>query len=215
MQTLCFFLNVPAVLLLYVAAAMVLVPDFHGISVVLGLPYDFFSSGMDYMVFGRWLLVTAIPILVNGLLLERGSRIGVFIKIRGRQREDFCRKTAAACIENHAVWCCFLTLCLAFTKGIFTAAEAFLPLQTNALLWESILAVLYYRGKASASSGWITILILGIFCLVGLHVPSLSHLLPPFWGMLCRNSGTQYGTRIALNLAASAIVLACLREREE
>lgn len=220
-QSIGYFLKIPMLFACYILLAGIVARPLHGYSVVLGLPYGFSGAGKDSVVFGKWLLITGIPIMVNGLMLRRGSGINAQVKIRLKKKHKYCQMLALECIWLNTIWAILLTSFLVVEQGWGNALKAFLLLQSNIVLWESIQISLFYRkpaGVSESSSGWITIGLNGASCLIGLHITSLYKFLPSFWGMFCRscieNSIKSYCMMLVLNVVISMLLLVLLHEEE-
>lgn len=181
-------INLPIICLLYFGMALCVVPELHGVSVILGLPWDFVEGGLDSLVFGKWMLIMGVPILINGMILERAKQVEIFFTLRMRKRKRFQQWILAACLVAGIIWGVILTIGIWCNLGVNMAVKVSPLLFSNLFMWEVIQIILYFYCQKAAWSGWITFLLNGGGGLLGLYIPLLSRYIPSFWGMLCRSS---------------------------
>lgn len=180
--------NVPRMLLYYFIMAVCILPKIHGVRVVLGLPSQFMEGGLDAIVFGKWLLVVETPILVNGIILERGSRIELLSRLRMKKRTSFQTKMVAACAASGTIWMTVLTVGVMWFEGGKTALHMIFMMVFNIFMWETMQVMIYYCFKNAFWSGAAILLINGGSCLIGLYMKPVFQYMPAAWGMLCRSS---------------------------
>lgn len=217
------FVNLPAVLLFYLMMAVCIVPEQHGVPVVFGLPGDFAQGGLDTLVFGKWMLLLCVPVLVDGIVLERGRQIEIFSKLRMKNRQDFTRAIWLACMAMSLIWSSFLTIGTALEFGIGKALALFPLLASNLYFWTALQVTLYVYSRKASWIGWAPVLLSGVSCLGSLYVPGVFWGMPSVWGMLCGSSlwregiycPMSYPVMILLNLMAGAVCLWLANKREE
>lgn len=217
------FVYFPAVFLYYLIMAACLLPETHDIRVVFGLPPDFADGGMDTLVFGKWLLITEVPLLVNGLILERGSQIELFSRIRLKKKTGFRSKLTLSCMKYGVLWAAVLTVGATGFTDIKTASFLFPLTLSNLFLWEAVQVMIYFCFKKAFWSGAAILLFNGGSCVAGLYLRSIQSYMPAFWGMLCRSSQwsessglpMNYFYMIAANLAVTAVCIIFTSQKEE
>ncbi len=194
---------------------------FRGISVFLGFPADFGGEAANNAVFGKWLLISCIPIVLNGYALEEGRRIDNSLKIRLRTKKDFLRIYAWCGGKITIIWVGYLALFTAFETGIRNVVLAFPMVLSGLFLLQMLQMVLFFRisaKQAGGTSGVLTILLNGGLCLTGIKNPEISSFLPPFWTMLSRNHPSddpvRYVISLILNLLFSTLLMKVLRDKE-
>lgn len=146
------------------------------------------EGGLDAIVFGKWLLVVEAPILVNGIILERGSRIELFSRLRMKKRTSFQTKMMVACVVSGVIWVAVLTVGVMWFKGGRTALHMIFLVIFNIFMWETMQVMIYYCFKNAFWSGVAILLINGGSCLAGLYIKPVFQYMPAAWGMLCRSS---------------------------
>ncbi len=181
-------INIPIVCLFYLGIALCIVPEQHGVSVVLGLPQNFMEGGLDALVFGKWMLILGIPLLINGIILERGKQIEIFFTLRMRKRKCFPQWILAVCLITGILWGVTLTIGIGCRLGADMAVKVSPLLLSNLFMWEVIQITLYFYYQKAAWSGWVTFLLNGGGGLLGLYIRPLSRFIPSFWGMFYRSS---------------------------
>lgn len=205
--------NFPGMLLYYFIMTVCILPEIHGVCVVFGLPSQFLESGVDAIAFGRWLLVAEVPILMNGIILKRGSQIELFSKLRMKKRKCFQAKMIVVCAVSGIIWVFALAMGVIKITGIKTALQLIPMAASNILMWEAVQVMIYFLFKKAFWSGAVILLINGGSCTVGLYMKSIFRYMPAAWGMLCRSSLWQepadefmrYGYMIVANMIVSVI----------
>lgn len=209
-----YFIKLPLLCLFYIAMMMCIIPELHGTFVVLGIPWDFAQGGIDMIVFGRWMLIVGISVLVNGIILEKGRKIEIFIRIRNKKQQDFYRGMIGTCVILNVVWGMILSIGTAFYLGISTALIMFPLLTSNLLFWSMLQVFLDFYLHRNFINGITIIFFNGGSCLFGIYHREISCYLPSFWGMLCRSAfGTDqlqmknsYLKMIMLNIIIGMII---------
>ncbi len=187
-QILSKLINIPLLCLFYCGLAFIISPAQYGNSVLLGLPWDFTDGGLDPFVYGKWLMITIIPVLVNGIILERGKQIEIFFTLRMRKRGSFQLWMLSACSCTAILWGVVLTLGVLFIYEADTAVMTCPLLISNLLLWSVIQITLYFMFHHAVWSGWVTFLLNAGGGFLGLYIRPLSRFIPSFWGMFIRSS---------------------------
>jgi len=119
----------PLVLLFYAAVLLCVRVPVHGEFIPLGLTRGEVRGEIDYIVFSRWLLMMAAPILVNGWYLERVSGIEIFVRLRMKSLSRYRLFLLCGCMANSAVWALFIAVVvLVFLGLIFVAVTSPPPL---------------------------------------------------------------------------------------
>lgn len=218
-------INLPGMLFYYLIMSVYILPEIHGIQVVFGLPSQFMEGGMDGVAFGKWLLVVGVPILVNGLILERGSQIELFSRLRMKKRNSFRIKMLAFCVVSGVIWSSVLSVGVMWMTDVKTALLSFMITVCNMLMWETVQVMLYDCFKKAFWSGAAILLLNGGSCLVGLYRKSVFQYMPAAWGMFCRSSSWPESTDgsinyIAMIAASVGVAVLCIlitmkREGEE
>lgn len=218
-------LNLPGVLFYYIIMAACILPEIHGIRVVFGLPLQFMDGGMDAVVFGKWLLVAEVPILVNGMVLERGSQIELFSRIRLKKTNRFRIKLLVSCVIFGSIWVAVLAAGVMWLIDVKTALSLIPVAISSVFMWEAMQVMIYFCFKKAFWSGAAVLLVNGGSCLVGLHMKSVFQYMPAAWGMLSRSSlwlkpaymPISYIYMIAANVgvAVICIIIAIKKEGDE
>ncbi len=202
--------NFPGMLLYYFIMAACILPEIHGVRVVFGLPPRFMEGGMDAIVFGRWLLVAETPILVNGLILERGSRIELFSMLRMKKRNSFRIKMLMLCVASGVIWSAVLGAGVLWSTDGKTALLYFIITVCSIIMWETVQVMIYFCFKKAFWSGAAILLLNAGSCLVGLYRESVFAYMPSAWGMLCRSSSWREPADGAISYPAMIAASVCV-----
>lgn len=166
------------------------------------------AGEIDLAQVGKWTALCSIPLLANGVILERSRRIELFSRLRARKLRLRLR-VVGACVACVVAWTICIFGAAAWRLGIGKGLESIQLLLPNLLLWSAIGLVSYAWSKGATWSGCIPIALIGSSCLLGLHLPHWLPYLPSTWGMLSLvTSCTEYGG--ALFMSVSSLMLATI-----
>lgn len=206
-----FCINLPLIILLYLSALLLCVllpqPNFE---ILLGMPQSDVAGDIDYLLFARWIILMTIPLIVNGVIMERSTKIELLSTIRYRSRRSFRESVLIACWFNTIIWVLvYILLAAVFIHG--TSILSFsLVTASGFLMWATVGFALFYITGRKSWSGVILIFLIGGTYLLGERSPELAKFMPGMWIMTCRTTVCQKTGFaaiyfIAMNLLITAV----------
>lgn len=174
-------------------------------SIFLGIPPAEVIGEIDLMQVGKWTALCSVPLLANGVILERSHQIELFSVLRVKKRLFLRGREVYACVACTFAWAVGVFGVSAWQLGSSKAIRIFFLLLPNLLLWDGISLVSYALCKRTAWSGGISLALIGGSCLIGVHLPSWMRYLPSTWGMLSQTGPYNALGSLPLMSAASSL----------
>lgn len=163
------------------------------VPIFMGVPSSEVVGEIDLMTVGKWSALCSIPLLANGIILERSRQIELFSVLRVKTRKHFRLHQVKACVICTFIWAAVIFGVTACQLKKRMAVEIFILLLPNLLLWNGIGLVFYALSKKASWSLSMPLALVAGSCLIGAHIPSWLPYVPSTWGMLSQT--VQYGAR--------------------
>lgn len=184
--------NLPVTIWFYLSVLFTCVflpqPNFN---IILGIPQSIVSGSIDYLLFGRWIVLMITPLIVNGAILEKAVMIETLSTIRFRNRMTYKKYLMATCCLNTEVWVLMYFILALFTVHNMDILSFSIIVLSSYLMWATLgFALFFLTGKASWSGIFLVFLIGGTY-LLGEHFPILSKYMPSVWAMACRSTACE------------------------
>lgn len=141
------------------------------------------AGEIDLTQVGKWTALCGIPLLANGVILERSRRIELFSRLRVKKIRLRLR-VVGVCVTCVVVWAVCIFGAAVWRLGSGKGLESFRLLLPNLLLWSAVGLVSYALSKRATWSGCVPIALISGSCLIGLHFSQWLPYLPSTWGML-------------------------------
>lgn len=182
-QILKYTCNLPVVMIVYFILLIVL---FQDPAAFQGLPNSGVAGEVDDTRLGKWLVIICVPLLVNGVILERCQKIELFTMLRTNSNMQLY--ILGACLVPTILWtvCQFPFLLWHFDVAV--ATEIWSLETPNTLMWNAAGLLSYALTRKAAWCGFVPLAVLGSSCLLGCRVPKWLPFLPSTWGMFCHST---------------------------
>ncbi len=195
---------------MYFLALAVLTHD-GGRNVLLGIPPSLIRGDFDLISFSGWLLMMAVPVLVDGCLLAYIGRIKLFVCIRFRNWNDWSTYLFVLCFFGTLYWSILQSAALFLNTGLHEALSASVLLLANNMLWLALTLTLFYLTKAASICILVPVFLQGGTFLLGEYVSFLRIWMPADWSMVCRTEKLwELGGTVAQYFGLSITVAGCL-----
>lgn len=148
-----------------------------------GIPLAELTGEINLTLVGKWTALCGIPLLANGVILERSRQVELFSRMRVKK----CRlqlRVVVACVTCVVVWAVCVFIATVWRLGSGKGLPSFQLLLPNLLLWDAIGLVSYAWNQRATWSGCVSIALISGSCLIGLRFPQWLPYLPSTWGML-------------------------------
>lgn len=204
-----YVLHLPGWLLLCTVLAIAFSFPLEQESIFEGIPPAEMAGEIDLVQLGKWIALCSIPLLANGVILERSRQVELFSSLRARKWKLRLREVSASATCT-VVWaiCIFATAIwrLGNEKSL-EFLQLFLP---NLLLWSAASFTSYSLSKKATWSGCVPIALVGGSCLIGFYFPQCLPYLPSTWGMLSLAAFCdRYGGLMFMSVASLISAVAC------
>lgn len=183
-------------------------------NILLGIPQSVVAGDIDYPLFGRWIVLMITPLVVNGVIMERATRIELLSTVRFGNRARYKMYLIAACCFNTSVWVLMYIFLAVFLVHEMYILPFSIIVFSSYLMWTTLGFTLFNLTGKKSWSGIVLVFLIGGTYLLGERFPVLSKYMPGMWAMTCRSTayiGTGYTafyfTAMNLLLTAASGVL--------
>ncbi len=178
-----YLLCLPKWLLICLALAIAFSFPLRQEAIFEGIPPAEVAGEIDLTQVGKWTALCSIPLLANGVILERNRRIELFSSLRVKKLHLRLR-VVGVCMTCVVVWAVCIFGVAVWRLGCRKGLESFQLLFPNLLLWSAVGLVSYAWSQKATWSGCVPIALISGSCLIGLHFSQWLPYLPSTWGML-------------------------------
>lgn len=178
-----YVLHLPKWLLICLTLAIAFSFPLNQEAIFVGISPAEVSGEIDLIQVGKWTALCSSPLLANGVILERSSRIELFTRLRVKKWRLRLREVGA-CVTCVVVWAVCVFGVSVWRIGSLKGLEFLLLYLSNLLLWSAVGLISYSWSKRAAWSSCIPIVLISGSCLIGLHFPRWLPYIPSTWGML-------------------------------
>lgn len=203
--------NLPVTILFYLSIlfACIFLPQ-PNFNIILGIPQNNVSGSIDYLLFGRWIVLMITPLFVNGVIMERAVIIETLSTVRFGNRMKYKKHLMSTCYFNTGIWVLMYFIFAVFSVHNMDILSFSIIILSSYLMWATFGFVLFFLTGKKSWSGIILVLLIGGTYLLGEHFPILSKYMPSVWAMACRSTaceGTGYAASyfIAMNLISTVV----------
>lgn len=179
-------------------------------TIFMGIPPVILIGEVDLMQVGKWTALCGVPLLANGVILERSRQIELFSVLRVKKCLFLRAREVYACVACTFAWAVGVFGASAWQLGGSKAIRIFILLLPNLLLWDGVGLASYALCKKTTWSGGISLALIGGSCLIGVHLPSWIPYLPSTWGMLSQTGPyNALGSLPVMSVASSLSAVVC------